>query len=269
MTEATMSPTTTAPTDPVGSLGAGAGLDAGQAAILARLDAMSAQLAAVTAELEATRRSREQWQELVETLVPVSRGAMDVATRELAALEPDVSIEDVLRLARTSARAVPQMEVLLAQLGSASELGHELTSLSGAGMTKLTEVLQAAEEKGYFMFAREGAAIAEKVVTSFSEDDVKALGDNVVIILNAVKEMTQPEVMGLVRRTALTMQEVEEAPIEPPSVLALLKSMRDPQTRRGLARVMSMLQTVGEQAPEPGASHLNRTTGAQAPGNAS
>jgi uncharacterized protein YjgD (DUF1641 family) len=37
--------------------------------------------------------------------------------------------------------------------------------------------------------------------------------------------------------------------MEPPSALALLKSMRDPQTRRGLARVLSMLQTVGAESP--------------------
>ena len=33
------------------------------------------------------------------------------------------------------------------------------------------------------------------MVTSFGEDDVAALGDNVVLILNTLKEMTQPEVM--------------------------------------------------------------------------
>jgi len=221
-------------------------------AIMARLDAMSAQMAAIAEELRVTRESREQWQELVETLVPVSRGAMDVATRELSDLQPDVSIDDVTRFARTTARAIPQLEVLVAQLGSVSDLGHEITSISGAGMAKLTDVLQVAEDKGYFMFAREGMTIAERVVTSFSEEDVKALGQNVVTILNAVKEMTQPEVMSLVQRTALTVQEVEEAPMAPPSMLALLKSMRDPQTRRGLARVMSMLHTVGEQSPAPG-----------------
>jgi uncharacterized protein YjgD (DUF1641 family) len=171
---------------------------------------------------------------------------MDVATRELSELEADVTIDDVTRFARTTARAIPDMEVLVGQIGSISELGHEVSSLGGAGMAKLTEVLQVAEDKGYFMFAREGAAIADKVVTSFSEEDVRALGENVVTILNAVKELTQPEVMALLNRTALTIQEVEDTHIEPPSAFALLKSMRDPQTRRGLARVLSMLHTVGE-----------------------
>lgn len=227
----------------------------GQQAILARLDAMNAQMADISAELAVTRAAREQWQELAQTLVPVARGAMEVATRELSDLQDDVSIDDVARLARTTARAVPTLEVLLAQLGSLSELGHEVNSLSAAGMARLTDVLQTAEERGYFMFARQGAAIADRVVTAFDEEDVEALGDNVVTILNAVKELTQPEVMALVNRTALTIQEVEDTPIEPPSVLALLKSMRDPQTRRGLARVLSMLHTVGEDRPIATTTH--------------
>ena len=113
----------------------------------------------------------------------------------------------------------------------------------------MTDTLQVAEEKGYFAFAREGAAIADRVVTEFTEEDVRALGENVVIILNAVKEMTQPEVMGLVQRTAVTVQAGEDEHATPPSMFALLKSMRDPQTRRGLGRVMAMLHTIGDDQP--------------------
>ena len=241
-----MTETTHVGTDTVGALSPAAATADSNAAILARLDAMSVQMAVMAEQVAEAAAAREQWSELVETLIPVSRGAMDVATRELSELEADVTIDDVTRFARTTARAIPDMEVLVGQIGSMSELGHEVSSLGGAGMAKLTEVLQVAEDKGYFMFAREGAVIADKVVTSFDEDDVRALGDNVVTILNAVKELTQPEVMAMLNRTALTIQEVEDTYIEPPSAFALLKSMRDPQTRRGLARVLSMLHTVGE-----------------------
>ncbi len=214
-----------------------------------QIERMSAQLDIIVAETLAQRQAREKWVELSDTLVPVTRGAMDVATRELDDLSDDVTADDLVRFARTAARSLPKLEALMAQLDSLSELLHTLNSLSGAAMGKATEVLAVADEKGYFAFAREGSKIADRVVTEFSEEDVQALGDNVVTILNAVKEMTQPEVMGLVQRTAISVQDVEEAHIEPPSMFALLKQMRDPQTRRGLARVMTMLHTVGEEHP--------------------
>ena len=214
-----------------------------------QIERMSAQLDIIVAETLAQRQAREKWVELSDTLVPVTRGAMDVATRELDDLSDDVTADDLVRFARTAARSLPKLEALMAQLDSLSELLHTLNSLSGAAMGKATEVLAVADEKGYFAFAREGSKIADRVVTEFSEEDVQALGDNVVTILNAVKEMTQPELMGLVQRTAISVQDVEEAHIEPPSMFALLKQMRDPQTRRGLARVMTMLHTVGEEHP--------------------
>lgn len=212
-----------------------------------RIDRMTEQMDFIAAELHAQRASRERWAELTETLVPVSRGALDMATRELEDLSPDVTVEDAARFARTAARALPKLEVLLAQLDSLSELLHTVNSLSGAGVDRLTEILAVADDKGYFAFARQGGMIADRVVTEFTEDDVKALGENVVTILNAVKEMTQPEVMGLVQRTAVSVSEAEDTHMEPPSLFALLKSMRDPQTRRGLGKVMAMLHTVGAE----------------------
>jgi uncharacterized protein YjgD (DUF1641 family) len=214
-----------------------------------QIERMSMQLDIIVAETLAQRQAREKWVELSDTLVPVTRGAMDVATRELDDLSDEVTADDLVRFARTAARSLPKIEALMAQMDSLSELMHTLNSLSGAAMGKATDMLAVADEKGYFAFAKEGSKIADRVVTEFSEEDVQALGDNVVTILNAVKEMTQPEVMGLVQRTAISVQDVEETHMEPPSMFALIKQMRDPQTRRGLARVMAMLHTVGEEHP--------------------
>ncbi|HEY5186234.1 MAG TPA: DUF1641 domain-containing protein, partial [Actinomycetes bacterium] len=214
------------------------------------LDLLSEQVGAIAEELRRQRQSRERWSELVTDLTPVTKGVMDVATRELGDLSEDVSLEDAVRFLRTTARELPRLEALMAQLDSMSQLVSEVVPLVGPGVGKLTDVLQQLDDKGYFMFAQGGMEIADKVVTSFDHDDVVALGDNVVLILNTVKEMTQPEVMGMLKRTFVTVQEVEEAHTEPPSMFALIKEMRDPQTRRGLARVMSMLRTVGEEQPE-------------------
>lgn len=215
-----------------------------------RLDLLSEQVGAIAEELRRQRESREQWSELVTDLTPVTKGVMDVATRELEDLSEEVSLEDAVRFLKTMARELPRLEALMAQLDSMSQLVTEVMPLVGPGMEKLTDVLQQLDEKGYFMFAQGGMEIADKVVTSFDHDDVVALGDNVVLILNTVKEMTQPEVMGMLKRTFVTVQEVEEAHVEPPSMFALIREMRDPQTRRGLSRVVSMLRTVGAEQPE-------------------
>jgi uncharacterized protein YjgD (DUF1641 family) len=124
-----------------------------------------------------------------------------------------------------------------------------LAEFAGPVMQMVTSKATELEERGYFAFAQGGLEIADRVVTSFGEEDIQALGDNVVLILNTVKEMTQPEIMNLLSRTALDVQHTEDAPAgAPPSTLALLRQMRDPEVRRGLARTLVVLRSLGSRA---------------------
>jgi len=208
-----------------------------------QLDRIEARLAALSEELDAARLERERWRELTHELMPVAQGAMTVASRELEDLSADVTIEDLVRFARTAARTLPHLEALLATVSPASELVHELTSLTGAGVGSISSGLATAEAKGYFTFARGSGRILDEVVESFGEEDLKALGDNVVLILKTLKQMTQPEVMQFLRRTVRDVSVESEGP--PPSTLALLRQLREPQVRRGLARALTVLRDFG------------------------
>lgn len=128
-----------------------------------------------------------------------------------------------------------------------AELVEDLAPVAREAMTSLTENLAEAERRGYFGFARSGMGVVDKVVTSFSEEDVQALGDNIVLILETIKRMTQPEVMRMLRRTVDVVGEAE--PAEPPSLFALVKELREPEVRRGLSRAISMLRSVGADTP--------------------
>jgi len=227
-----------------------------------RLDYLTTQVDELVMEMRRQRQAREQWGELTHELAPVARDAVDVVSREFQELSQDVTIEDATEFLRTLARSLPKMQGLMLQLDSLSELTSEVTSLAGAGVAKVSDSLAEAERKGYFAFARHGAEMVDEIVTSFSEEDVTALRDNVVLILNTVKELTQPEVMTLLNRTGVSLQSVQEdAGVEPPAVFALLRQMRDPQVRRGLGRTLALLRTVGEDAPAlPASTSTTPTT---------
>lgn len=125
-----------------------------------------------------------------------------------------------------------------------SDLTKDLSPIASQGFETVTRVMTDAENRGYTGFARGSLGIVDRVVTSFSEEDVEALGDNIVLILETVKEMTQPEVMSLLRSTLQNVHETREPP-DPPSVLSLLSQMREPEVRRGLARLLVFLRGLG------------------------
>jgi len=125
-----------------------------------------------------------------------------------------------------------------------SEMLGDLSPVASQGMASVSRALAEADARGYVGFARSGLGVVDKVVTSFDESDVEALGENIVLILETLKEMTQPEVMQLLKSTVHQVQEVEE-PAEPPSLLSLLRELRTVEARRGLYRLVVALRSLG------------------------
>ncbi len=209
-----------------------------------RLDRMAGQLDELTAEMHRHRVTREMWGDLAHEMTPVARQAMDSVGAELDKF--DVTADDLTRFARRLAAALPTLERGLAQAEALADLADEATGLAAPTVHALTERLAELEDKGYLDFARSGAGVVDRIVTNFDQDDIEALGDNVVLILETVKEMTQPEIMTMLRRTAHLVNDPGDEPGAPPSLLHLLRDMRDPQVRRGLGRMLAVLRSMGE-----------------------
>lgn len=214
-----------------------------EASISERLDSLSEQVAWLVADAQSRREERERWSDLSHDLMPIGTQAMASVSETLEDL--DVEMADVARLGKALVEALPVIEGALAQLEPMSQLAATASELSGPAFDAVVSRLEEADRKGYFAFAKGATGIADRVVTSFTEEDVEALGDNIVLILNTVKDMTQPEIMGMLQRTLHTVQNQEE-PMEPPSMLGLLKEMRDPQVRRGLGRMLAVLRSMGQ-----------------------
>lgn len=170
----------------------------------------------------------------------------------------DVS-SDAERFDRIDAR----LDALLAhaerrdtELEPLRDLAAELGVLSGPVVESVTARVTDWDERGYLGFARSSARVVDRIMASFEEADVEALGDNVVLMLETLRDLTQPEVLRLLRQTAGSVSHLE-ADVEgpPPSTLALVRQLRDPEVRRGLGRMLDVLRNVGaEGPPQTGAS---------------
>jgi len=139
----------------------------------------------------------------------------------------------------------------LDQLDSVADLAGTIGPVTEGAFEHAVSRLQEAEERGFFTFARRALRIVDTVVTSFSDEDLERLGDNIVLMLNTVKDMTQPEILQFVRRTVADVEREAELPAES-SYLALVGQLRDPEVRRGLARTLRLLSTIGAEAPHGG-----------------
>ena len=212
-----------------------------------KIDLLTTQVQFLTEQAQAAERQRQERAELMHDVMPIVNDAFRLSVEQLEEVQEYVDLADLLRLLKRVLRNGPAFEKLLDQLESGMDLVQTIGPLTDNAFGKVVDVLQAAEQKGYFTFAKGGMQIVDNVVTSFTEDDVRKLGDNVVLILNTVKDMTRPEIMGLVR-SIVAQSEVEVAKPVNTSLPALLGQMRDPNVRRGLALTMRVMSVVGAQS---------------------
>lgn len=212
-----------------------------------KLDRLTDQVAYLTEQAQRTERERAARAELMRDLTPIVNDAYRLTVEQLEEVEQYVSLDDLLRLIKRLARNGRNMEKILDQLESVMDLAETVVPLGDAAFGRAVNELTTLERKGYFTFAKGGWQILDNIVTSFGEEDVRQLGSNVVLILQTIKEMTQPEVMHFARNMVSAIESEGPAAVSI-SYRSLLGQMRDPNVRRGLALTLRVLRNLGLQS---------------------
>jgi uncharacterized protein YjgD (DUF1641 family) len=231
-------------------------------ALTASIETLGDQLQTLTGYARENRQRQQEWDDLRADLTPVLNDMYSISVEQLEEIQAYVQLEDVLRLVKRLARNTRTFDQMLDQMESMQDLWADMSPLTTDMFQQSVLMLNELEQKGYFAFAKEGAYVMDQIVTSFSEDDVRQLGDNIVLILKTVKALTQPEVMNLVNNLTEGFHEAEDQVEElPTSAFGLLKQMRDPDVRRGLAITMTMLKRISQQQAATGTTvHVSAET---------
>lgn len=170
---------------------------------------------------------------------------------------PDAAAFDPAALQAQLAALSSQLDEVVAETRRArerwevlDELVTDATPVMKQFMGSATERLDAMDLRRYLEVAGAGMGVVDRIVKAFGREDVEALGENVVLMLQVVREMTQPEILGLLRQTATWAHE-HPAPSEPPSLVSLAGRLRKPEVRAGLDRVLSLLEGAVHSASHP------------------
>jgi uncharacterized protein YjgD (DUF1641 family) len=126
------------------------------------------------------------------------------------------------------------------------ELGQDLMPMANGIIHLTSDRLQEFEEDGTLDFVREGVKVFQRVSTSFTPEDVRLLGENIVHILMTVRNLTQPEVLGLADRATESLRLGEAS--KPVGTFGLLKAMRDPEIKKGTGVLLDLLRSLGRDA---------------------
>ncbi|HEY42650.1 MAG TPA: DUF1641 domain-containing protein [Anaerolineae bacterium] len=201
----------------------------------------------LTEQFEAQQRQREAWDELKQDLIPITNHMIKLSINELEEIGTDFELEDLLFLLKRFLRNTHLWMHLLDRLEAIMDLADEASVLGKQAFANTIETLHQLERVGYFAFARGGYYVLQRIVTEFSEEDVRALGDNIVNILTTVQKMTQPEMLTLANSAIDSMRDQTIENVKPPSTLSLLRQLSDPKVRIGLSKMLSIVSSLADE----------------------
>jgi uncharacterized protein YjgD (DUF1641 family) len=217
-------------------------------ALEAKIDLLNDRMALLATDAEQRRRQRDAFDDLTGDLARISEDALAMATRELETLSHTADLADTMRLLRRFVEVAPMLERALVGLSVVAELVDDAAPLGSDVMAMMTDRLARADDQGYFAFATAALGVADRVVTNFDEHDVEQLGANVVAMLEALRDVTQPEMLAFLARMIGAVQAEQLAvaaePSEAPSLWSIVRQVSDPDVRRGMARALHTLRAV-------------------------
>ena len=210
----------------------------------AQLDDLHRKLDVILAEIDLQRRHRQEMDDLKDDLMRVGRDVYRSAVVELEDMHDSLSTAEVLHLGKKMLRNVGIITSVVDQLESLKDFLVDAAPLARESAIEFMQRLDEFDRKGYFVFLKETGAIIDKVVTSFTAEEVKALGDNVVTILGTMKNLTQPDMLHAINNAITVYKKLDIEVTGEVGLLGLVRELRTPEMRRGLAFLTAFVKSL-------------------------
>ncbi len=212
-----------------------------------QINQINSKLDLILEEIELQRRHRRELEDLKDDLMRVGKDFYDTAVEELDEIHEYVNTKDLLHFGKYMLRNINVISRVIQQLESTKDFLTDVAPLVREYIIDFMAKLDEYDHKGYFDFMKESGKIVDKVVTSFEKEDVKALGDNVVTILNTVKNLTQPDMLQAINNAVNIYKNLDFTASEDISYFKIIKDLNTPEVKRGILFMLQFLKNISEQ----------------------
>ncbi len=211
-----------------------------------QINAVNQKLDLVLEELVIQRQKRQALEDLMADFNIIGTDLFKATVHELdnAGIEIDGDqLKNLLfRFLRNVGTLSELMELSESMVDLAKDAGPIVTQMGMDAIQKMHEL----EQKGYFEFFREVSTVFDRIITHFSPEDVKLLADNVVTILETVKNLTQPEMLLAMNNAVNVYKKLDMDNIEEYSLWRAFKEIRSPEMKKGIGFIMTFLKNISD-----------------------
>jgi len=215
--------------------------------IEAQINDINQKLDLILEELAIQKQKRQAIEDLATDLNLIGNDLFKATVDELDHAGVELDTEQLkslfFRLLRNAGTLNEMLQMAESMVDLSKDVGPVLTQMGLDGIQKMHEL----EERGYFEFLREIIRVMDNIVRHFSAEDVKLLADNIVTILETVKNLTQPEMLDALNNAITVFKKIEMDDLEEYSLWKALKELRTPEGRKGIGFIMTFLRNISKE----------------------
>ena len=182
--------------------------------------------------------------DLVADVSIIGKDAYDSTVKALDEHEVVLDPDQLRELAIRAAQNVGNFNTLLDTLGSAMDLMRDVGPIANEVIIDTTKKLHEFEQKGYFEFMKEFGAIIDNIVTHYDVKDVRMLADNVVTILDTVKNLTQPEVLKSLDTAVKVFSNMETENVPEYSIFRVMREINKPEMKKAWGFLFTFMKNM-------------------------
>jgi len=212
-----------------------------------QINQINRKLDLVLEEVMAQKETRQSIEDLTTDLTIVGKDVFKSTVTELDNAGVEIDGEAVKQLMLKLVRNVDTLNEMFEMLESVNDLAKDVTPILHQMGLDGIHLMNEFEQKGYFEFMKESMKIFDNIVTHFSSEDVKQLADNVVTILETVKNLTQPDMLKAINSGLVVYKSIEIDNVEEYSIWRAMKAMNSKEMKKGIGFMITFLQNIAKE----------------------
>jgi uncharacterized protein YjgD (DUF1641 family) len=178
--------------------------------------------------------------ELREELAPRVNEGVQALIAELADVEADFRMEDLVFLIKKMMRNTRNLNFVLDQTKNLIDFALTAEPLLKSTVPQAIVFFDELERRGVFRLLAAGLEVLKKIGTTYTEEDIGQIGDGLVRLIGILKKLTAPAALDLLDRAADVPLRVDVGRVRPVGMFGLLGAMGDREVQQGLGVLMEL-----------------------------
>ncbi len=143
-------------------------------------------------------------------------------------------------------RNINNFSSMIDTLESVSDLMKDAAPLANELLIDFTKKLYEFESKGYFEFIASIGKILDTVITNYSKEDLQKLSENIPLILDIVKNISNKNMLNFVNKSLTEFNNLDAEKLEKFSWWKISKEMRTPQVKQSLGMMLTLIKNISD-----------------------